>query len=189
MRSLKSLILASALCALMPSVLAAPVASAQQPMTIEVGFSPEGSAKAAVLQTIASAKKTLLLAAYSFTDPDVVRDLVVAKRRGVDVYVLVDEKANVTQGSRPSKSMHGLNTLVSAGIPVATISVYAIHHDKYIVVDGVTVETGSYNYSAAAKERNSENVIVIKNNPELALAYQQHFVSRWKQGVPYKPNY
>lgn len=177
------------LCLSAMPALSAPVASSPAPAIIEVGFSPEGSAQRIVLDTIASAQKTLLLAAYSFTDPDVVRDLVVAKRRGVDVYVLVDEKANVSRGVTPTKSMHALNTLVSAGIAVRTIGAYPIHHDKYIVVDGKTVQTGSYNYSAAARNRNSENVLLIRNSPELATRYYEHFVNRWERGVPYKTNY
>lgn len=182
-------ILASAFCALIPSVLAAPMASAQEPAAIEVGFSPEGSAKKVVMQTIASAKKSIELAAYSFTDPEVVRALIDARRRGVAVRVLVDYKANVNLSGRQSASMHALNTLVNAGIPVKTIAVYPIHHDKYLIVDRETVETGSYNYSAAARDRNSENVIAIRGNPQLAAIYLAHWQSRWDQGVVYQPPY
>jgi len=59
---------------------------------------------------------------------------------------------------------------------------YAIHHDKYIVSDGRTVQTGSFNYSTAAAKANSENVIVVRDNPELAARYTRHWESRWGQG-------
>ena len=34
-----------------------------------------------------------------------------------------------------------------AGIPIRINSYYAIMHDKYMVIDGKTVETGSFNYT------------------------------------------
>jgi phosphatidylserine/phosphatidylglycerophosphate/cardiolipin synthase-like enzyme len=33
-------------------------------------------------------------------------------------------------------------------------------HDKFIVVDGETVEEGSFNDTAAAENKNAENVLV-----------------------------
>jgi phosphatidylserine/phosphatidylglycerophosphate/cardiolipin synthase-like enzyme len=155
---------------------------------IEVGFSPEGSAEQLVEKAIASAHHSIRLAAYSFTSPAVVRGLVAAKHRGVDVAVVVDEKNNLRE-DRSGKGRAALNLLVNAGIPTRTISVYPIHHDKLILVDGETVETGSFNFSEAAARRNSENAIVIWNNPALAKAYLDHWQSRWAQGVDYRSTY
>lgn len=39
--------------------------------SVQVGFSPEGSASALVLDTINSAENSIRMMAYSFTDPDV----------------------------------------------------------------------------------------------------------------------
>lgn len=63
------------------------------------------------------------------------------------------------------------------------ISAYAIHHDKYIVVDGRTTETGSFNFSQAAARSNSENVLVVWNDERVAARYQVHWNSRWVQGI------
>ena len=40
---------------------------------------------------------------------------------------------------------------------------YAIMHDKFILVDGETVEEGSFNYTAAAVAKNAENLILLHN--------------------------
>ena len=151
---------------------------------VEVGFSPEAGAEALVVKVIASARSSIRLAAYSFTSPSVVRALLEAKRRGVDVQIVVDDK-----GNRSKASQAALNLVVNAGIPTRTISTYAIHHDKYIVVDGTTVETGSFNFSKAAAQSNSENVLVVWNNPALASQYTNHWQSRWKQAQPYASSY
>ena len=146
-------------CAVQP-----PASSATPP--IEVAFSPEAGAEALVLKVIGSARQTIRLAGYSFTSPAVVRGLLDAKRRGVDVKILLDDK-----GNRGQTSVAAMNLIISAGIPLRVVSAYAIHHDKYVVVDGKHTETGSFNYSQAAAKSNSENVLVIWDNPAVAGRY------------------
>ena len=52
---------------------------------IEVAFSPEAGAEALVIKVINSAQQQLRLAGYTFTSPAVVRALVEAYGRNVDV--------------------------------------------------------------------------------------------------------
>lgn len=151
---------------------------------IEVAFSPEAGSEALVLKVIESAGRSVRLAAYSFTSPAVVKALLNAKKRGVDVQVLVDDR-----GNRSKSSIAAMNLVAGAGIPIRVISVYAIHHDKYIIVDGRHTETGSFNYSQAAAHSNSENVLVIWNNPQVAATYLAHWNSRWVQGVTVETSY
>lgn len=91
----------------------------------KAGYNPKGAAAALVLRTIESAHKSIRWAAYSFTSPDVVRSLISARRRGVDVSVVVDER-----GNHGAASIAALNLLANASIPVHTVSSYPIHHDK-----------------------------------------------------------
>lgn len=58
-----------------------------------------------------------------------------------------------------------------------------------IVVDERHVETGSFNYSDAAARKNSENVLVLWNNPKLASAYLKHWERNWNQGAAYHPGF
>lgn len=145
---------------------------------IIIGFSPEGSAQKAIINAIRSAKTELRLAAYSFTSRDIVKELVAAKKRGVDVKIVVDEK-----GNKSKHSISAMNTVQLAKIPIRTNGRYAIMHDKFIVVDRKTVETGSFNYSDSANKRNSENAIVLYNMPELAEVYLEHWERRWAGGT------
>ncbi|MBS1186616.1 MAG: nuc [Burkholderiaceae bacterium] len=151
---------------------------------IETGFSPDGGSERLVLKIINASQRSLRLAAYSFTSPSVVRALLNAKKRGADVRVVVDEK-----GNRSKASLAALNLLVGAGIPVRTISTYAIHHDKFIVADELHTQTGSFNYSQAAAKKNSENVIVIWHNRTVAASYLEHWQNRFEQGMAYRLGY
>ncbi|MEJ0229462.1 phospholipase D family protein (plasmid) [Klebsiella michiganensis] len=166
------------LCAPLPAVYAA---------SIETGFSPEGTGLQLVLKTITTAQQDIRLMGYSFTSPEVVRALVRAKRRGVDVAVVLDWKANTGKNNHASKA--AMNLLVGAGIPVRTVSAYKILHDKVIVADGRNTQVGSFNYSRAADRSNSENVLVVWDDPAVAQRYLQHWQSRWAQGEDWKQTY
>ncbi len=151
---------------------------------VESAFSPDSGSEDLVLKVINSSERSIRLAAYSFTSPSIVRALIDAKKRGVDVRIVVDEK-----GNKSKSSLAALNLVVNAGIPTRTISTYAIHHDKYIVSDELHVQNGSFNYSQAAAKSNSENVVVTWNNADLAKSFLKHWESRYGQGVDYKSTY
>lgn len=152
--------------------------------SIQTAFSPEHGALQLVLSTIDSAQESIRMMGYSFTSPEVVRALVDAHRRGVNVKIVLDEK-----GNRNKASVAAMNLVAGAGIPIRTNDRYAILHDKVIIIDDHTVETGSFNYTRAAARKNSENVLVIHEMPEIASRYLAHWQSRWDTGTKWIPRY
>jgi type IV secretion system protein VirD4 len=48
-------------------------------------------------------------------------------------------------------------------------------HHKFIVVDGESVQLGSFNYSVSADKSNAETAIYIRNAPSVALAYRDEW--------------
>nr|WP_276551499.1 phospholipase D family protein [Erwinia mallotivora] len=161
-----------------------PVVQALASTSIDVGFSPEGSAQQLVLRTLDDAHESIRLMGYSFTSPEVVKALVAAKRRGVDVRVVVDDK-----GNRSKASQAALNVVAGADIPIRTISKYKIMHDKVIITDGRNVEAGSFNYTRSAAESNLENALVVRDVPALAQTYLAHWQSRWDDGKDWSVSY
>lgn len=155
-----------------------------QAAEIQVGFSPEGSAEQLVLNVIRDAQQQIRLMGYSFTSPKVVKALVAAQKRGVDVQVVLDAHGNESRASRAA-----MNLLAKAGIGLRTNAAYKIQHDKVIISDGQNVETGSFNYSTSAAKANSENALVLWGFPAVASVYLEHWQSRWEQGQPYQPTF
>ncbi len=151
---------------------------------VQVGFSPEGSAEALVIDVVESAHQQIRMMGYSFTSPKVVKALVAAKHRGVDVQIVLDAHGNENKASRAA-----MNFIVNAGIPLRTNDAFKIQHDKVIISDNLNVQTGSFNYSTAAARSNSENAVVMWGFPEVASVYLQHWQSRWDQGRPYQSGY
>lgn len=153
--------------------------TAPPPASLEVAFSPSGGATNLVVKAIGSAKQSILVAAYSFTSRPIAKALIQAHQAGVDVKVVVDH----SQISKTSHSVVG--ALVLAKIPLRVDIIHAIQHDKYMVIDGKTVETGSFNYTAAAEQHNSENVIVLWDDAKLATVYGDNWKSLWDRAESY----
>jgi len=151
---------------------------------VQVGFSPEGSAEALVIDVVEAAQQQIRLMGYSFTSPKVVKALIAAKQRGVDVRIVLDAHGNDNKSSRAA-----MNLIVNAGIPLRINDAFKIQHDKVIISDSLNVQTGSFNYSTAAARSNSENALVMWGFPQVASVYLEHWQSRWDQGRPYQSSY
>lgn len=154
---------------------------------IDVGFSPSNKnlnneGIDLVLKVIKSSQTSLHVAAYSFTSKKIAIAIIDAKKRGVNVKVIADKKAN-------SRKYTAITYLANNNIPVALNDRYAIFHNKFIIADGKTVETGSFNYTQAAEKSNAENVIVLWNNKELSDKYESLFLTYWNEAIPVKGNY
>jgi phosphatidylserine/phosphatidylglycerophosphate/cardiolipin synthase-like enzyme len=158
--------------------------NAAQASQVQVGFSPEGSAEALVVDVIQKADHQILLMGYSFTSPSVVKALIAAKHRGVDVQIVLDAHGNEGKSSKAA-----MNLISNAGIPLRLDAAYKIQHDKVIITDWQNVETGSFNYSSAAAHSNSENALVLWDAPDVAKTYTQHWQSRWDKGQAYQAGY
>ena len=55
-----------------------------------------------------------------------------------------------------------------------------IMHHKVIIIDGETVEFGSFNFTASAMTATDENVIII-HDPEFASYFREEFETVWDE--------
>ena len=137
--------------------------------TIEAAFTPWDNIEALLLAEIVSAQHQVLMQAYILTSKPLVKALIQAHQRGVEVSLLVD----VGQLNQSGQTV--LRQLQSAGIPVALETRYKNAHNKVIVIDAMmeraTVITGSYNFTWSAQNRNAENILILRRNPPLAALY------------------
>ncbi|HBN22280.1 MAG TPA: phospholipase D family protein [Holosporales bacterium] len=120
---------------------------------INICFSPEGQCEKLALFAINQAKKEILVQCYSFTSKPIANALIEASRRGVSVKVLFDR----SQLKAPYSQIHNLT---KSGIKTKVDYVQGIAHNKVIIVDQSKLISGSYNFSAAANTKNSENMLV-----------------------------
>lgn len=140
--------------------------------TPSVCFTSGKKCQTKLIDEIHKARKSIYVQAYSFTDRDVTDALVDAANRGVSVKVLLD-KSN-RNNNRSSKDF-----LIHNRVPLRFDYPAGIAHNKVMVFDQATVVTGSYNFSAAAYKRNTENLLIL-HSPDLAKEYIQNWQKRWE---------
>jgi len=160
---------------------APPVTQAQG--TMQVAFTPWDNAEGMIVDGIRRAKHQILVQAFSFTSRVLANALIAAKRRGVDVQVMADREQTFSgEASR-------IPDLAAAGIPVTLEVRYQSAHNKVMIVDAGTAQaaviTGSYNWTYAAQAKNAENVLLLRDSPDIANAYAANWRRHYAESLPY----
>jgi phosphatidylserine/phosphatidylglycerophosphate/cardiolipin synthase-like enzyme len=167
-------------CALLAALVGAgdtlPAPAPARPEPLEAYFSPKGGCTDAVVREVDGAKDAVLVQSYSFTSIPVAEALVRAKARGVAVRVLLDRSDETARGSQ-------LPALLAGKVEVSVDDRHAIAHNKVMVIDGKTVLTGSFNFTAAAELLNAENLLVVRD-AALAKRYADNWAAHYKHSRP-----
>jgi phosphatidylserine/phosphatidylglycerophosphate/cardiolipin synthase-like enzyme len=138
---------------------------------LAIYFTPPAGAASGLIKQIDGAKKSIKVMAYGFTATNLAEALVRAKRRGVDVGLIQDEKS--AQNNRET-----LPILLTAGIEVRSDGKHAIQHNKLMLIDDDIVITGSYNFTNSAEKRNAENIMIVRS-AYAAKRYADNWKTHW----------
>ena len=138
---------------------------------LAIYFTPPAGAASGLIKQIDGAKKSIKVMAYGFTATNLAEALVRAKRRGVDVGLIQDEKS--AQNNRET-----LPILLAAGIEVRSDGKHAIQHNKVMLIDDDIVITGSYNFTKSAESRNAENIMIVRSS-YAAKRYADNWKLHW----------
>ena len=158
------------------ALLLAPAAAFAQPV-LETAFSPDQGATDLIVRTIDGAHVSVEVAAYQFTSRPIAAALVAACNRHVAVRVVAD--------ARQASNRWLIDTLGRSCVTLRINDRYNILHDKFIVVDSATVETGSFNFTRAAETHNAENVLVIHDAPApVVQGYAAQWQKLWDEAEP-----
>ena len=141
---------------------------------VQVYFSPNGGATNAIVQEITSAKREILVQAYSFTSAPIAEALVIARKRGLKVEAILD-KSNLKEG------YSSITFLENGNIPVYIDNRVKIAHSKIMIIDDADVITGSFNFTNAAESHNTENLVILRNDPDIAKQYLKNYLWRLSQ--------
>jgi phosphatidylserine/phosphatidylglycerophosphate/cardiolipin synthase-like enzyme len=152
--------------------------SLAQAGSIRVYFSPNGGCTDAILSQINQAKTEILLQAYSFTSKPIAQGLIRAQKRGVRISAVLDK-------SNRSQKYSAATFLKNKEIPVFIDDKHAIAHNKIMIIDNRVVITGSFNFTAAAENKNAENLLILDDLPDLTRAYRENFQNHLRHAVPY----
>ena len=109
---------------------------------------------------------------FNITNDDLCNALLDRWEAGVDIKIISDDECSTNKGS-------DIQRLADAGIPVRTDDAPTYHmHDKFMIVDGSFVLTGSFNWTFQAGSHNQENVLVV-DHPYYCEKYASEFSKLW----------
>ena len=145
---------------------------------IAIYFSPKSNTyKNGIKQLIQNAKRYIYIPIFYLTHPNIAKELIKAKNRGVDIKIILDATA--------AKNKYSKHKILRAnGIKVKVENFGGKMHCKSIIIDDKYIVTGSMNLTKAGINKNDENTLIIKN-PKLAKQYKKYFLTLWKK-IPIK---
>ncbi len=129
--------------------------------------------KKAIIDLIDNSKKSFFAAIYDLTEPDIVNAIVKAKNRGIDVKLVTDRNNAVKKGMEP---------VIKAGVPVVTNNGKGLMHNKFAIIDGTTLWTGSYNFTQNCTYKNNNNAVSIVSE-DLSDIYLAKFNDMFDHGI------
>ena len=126
-----------------------------------------------ILQALGKAQTSVHIAMFNLRESSIINALGQLVKKGVDVQVLLDQKQMDQVYNQPK-----VQELIAAGITPKGVSntsaTDATMHDKFTVIDGKRVLTGSMNYSSNALNLSDEELLLI-DNASVASLFEAEF--------------
>ncbi len=126
-----------------------------------------------LIKIIKNSNKSFYGAFYDISSMQVADEMIAAYLRGVDVKLVTDN--DTFSGAAIAK-------ILESGIPVIPDTGTGLMHNKFAIIDGITVFTGSYNATENCTWKNNNNALIIKSQ-ELADIYNSEFNEMFYSGV------
>ena len=134
-----------------------------------------------LVSIIGKAKESFLGAFYEVSSPRVVDALLEAKKRGVEVRLVTEHDTTRTKKGKGSRFV---TRLEEAGIEVVSDPSRrrGLMHNKFAVIDGAYLWTGSYNATVNDSAKNNNNAILICSSL-LADIYKDEFLEMFEASL------
>ncbi len=129
--------------------------------------------EAAVIRIIDGARESVYCCFYDISSPAISGALVRAKGRGVDVRIVIHRGCFVR---------NAVNEMIRAGIPVVIGNGRGLMHNKFAVIDGAIVWTGSFNWTENDSKRNNNNALELHSG-EIAGLYLDEFDEMFSENI------
>ena|SRR5437016_6779702 len=131
-------------------------------------FSSRDSIAQAVVAAVRQTRNRITLALYGFNNKELADELARLAKKNVVVRLKLD-----TAKSSEKKTTRLIETLKASGVHVQAVAPDGRNHNKFAVIDGTRVLTGSYNWTEKA-ESNWENLLIL-DCAELAQSYEKEW--------------
>jgi len=139
-------------------------------------FLPKESKQAlsSITKAIANAKTSIKIAMYSFRYKKIAKELIQANKRGVNVYVVFDDRVLGHNEKSQYKYLTNHKYIKTYTLGRHISKNAGKLHAKYMIVDDTKVLFGSLNYTKKSFKNNYE-VLYITNNAKIAKKFVDNF--------------
>lgn len=148
--------------------------------SVDIYYAPEDLPGEKLAALYGKASRYIYVAIYGLTYPPIVKELVAAKKRGVDVRVISDRGR-----LNDPKQVVALDTLRLAGIPIKINRHENLMHLKQAVIDDEINTSGSMNQTGSGNRYNDERLDVF-HDPVTTAKARDKFLSMWKDQGRYE---
>ncbi|MCE5294242.1 MAG: phospholipase D-like domain-containing protein [Chlamydiales bacterium] len=154
-----------------------PLILATEQQTLELCFLPDDNqALNKLLAQLNAANKTIKVAMFTFTHPELVDALVKAHKRGVDVEIVID-----SDSSRKTSSI-AYNRFKREKMQVYASKRIGLLHEKMAIIDNTTLIMGSANWTKAAFGSNSENICFLSDlSPDQQAKLESFWITTMRE--------
>jgi len=149
-----------------------------------------------VIRQLRSAQESIHIAMAWFTNYDIFKTIMEILKEKKDVkVVLLTNNDLINNGGY----CLNFNELISEGLELHLAEYPDMIHHKFCIIDHTVVINGSYNWTFLAEDENLENIVVIKDAPDVATRFENEFdvliqqfskiYDHMPEEVPDKPEY
>ena len=148
--------------------------------SVEIYYAPEDLPGERLAALYGNARHYIYVAIFGITYPPIVKALVAAHKRGVNVRVITDrERLN------DPKQRTAVETLSLAGIPIKVNRHENLMHLKQVVMDDEINTSGSMNQTGSGNRYNDERLDVF-TDPVTSARARDKFLAMWKDTERYQ---
>ena len=136
----------------------------------------KGGIEIALVEAINETRDSLDIAAFELNSEPIYQAILEAHDRGVAVRIVTDDDHGLQD-----EANEALRKLRAAGVPLVDDERSGLMHNKFMIMDGKTVWTGSWNYTVNGTYRNNNNALVM-DSAVAADAFQAEFDEMYDRG-------
>lgn len=172
-----------------------PVASVDQedmevyfnsPKRLEPGSSEKSNLTNEVVNLINSSQSHLQIASTRIRLLPVLEALQAAAARGVKIQAVISQDDFMDLGKRAKYLLGNPNIDLRVKFYNLQVGEYMTYqmHNKFMIVDGVKLVTGSFNWSSSSENNHIENIVILSGHlaQEVLPAYENEFASIFNLG-------
>ncbi len=135
-------------------------------------FSPGEACRNVIISQIKSATSHLQICVFTISDDYITDAIIGSHKRGTQIKIITDNDKSLDEGS-------DIEQIAKLGITVKMDRTTDHMHHKFMLVDGKSLITGSYNWTRSAAKFNHENILLTRE-VGVVKSFLKEFDQLWK---------